>query len=81
MSSPAADLTYGLTTGTKGQLRMMHLTEWLKMYHDKFSSELKAFGFDAESVYSMKDLEEDYNFFYDYAFVWASQHTIVRSNL
>ncbi len=58
---------------------MNHLKEWLKIYHDKLSSDLEVFGFDPKSVYPFDALESDYVHYYHFAFVWAIQHVGVRS--
>ncbi len=79
VSSPAVDLAYALTTGTQGDLRMKHWKEWIKIYHDKFTSDMAAFGYDATSVYPVDDLIKDYEHFYHYAFVWGMQHSAVRA--
>ena len=58
---------------------MNHLKEWLKIYHDKLSSDLEEFGFDVKSVYQFDVLERDYDYYYHFAFVSALQHVGVRS--
>jgi hypothetical protein len=74
LSSPAIDLVYCLVTGTRAELRQVHLKEWLNIYHCQFTSDLKAFGFDANTIYPMEKLVQDFETFYSYGFAWGMQH-------
>ena len=77
VSSPVIDIAYALTTGTRGDVRMKELPKWLKMYYDKFSEEMKVFGYNAKEVYPFEKFQQEYDDAYHFSFTWAVQHSSV----
>ncbi len=81
ISSPAIDLIYAIVTGTRGEVRMEKTADWLKIYHEKFTADMKSFGYDAAKVYPFEDFVKDYDDAYAYGFCWAVSHAQVGNSL
>ena len=69
--SPAVDVMYAIYTGSEPEMRVEHLTKWLKTYHDQFSYELKIFGYDANNVYPFAKFQQDFRDLFPIGLTWA----------
>lgn len=75
VTSPAIDVSYAIYTGTRPDLRAQFLEDWLKLYHDQFSRDLVAFGYDPQQVYDYQEFRQDFRDLFGYGFQWALQHS------
>ena len=77
VNCPAYDVVYTIYSSTLPEIRKVELTNWLKIYHDQFCSDLKAFGYASENVYPFSKFQKDFDDLFEFGFLHGILNSMV----
>lgn len=73
---PGPDLVYFLHSSAHPSMRKLHLSNWLKLYHDVLQKELTVFGY-PDLNYNLEEVKKDYHHSSYFGFLMELMHTQV----
>ena len=81
MNCPAYDIVYTIYSSTLPEVRQKEMKNWLKMYHEQFSLDLKAFGYNSDLMYPFDKFKMDFDNLFEFGFVHALFNSMVSAYL
>ena len=77
INCPAYDVVYTIYSSTLPEFREKELKNWLKIYYDQFSFDMKTLGYDSNHIYSYGQFQNDFDDLYEFGFVHAFLNSMV----